>query len=337
MPIKDIKKIKKISVKIEKSCIIKVYMELKNKKIWVAGHNGLVGSSICEKLMFEDCKILKIDRAKLDLMNYERVHQWMSKSKPDIIILAAARVGGINANKSFPANFITENLVIQTNVIRLAHELKVEKLIFLGSSCAYPISSNPLKESDLLTARPEPTNQAYAIAKIAGIEMCNAYQKQYKNEFISILPSNLYGENDNFSEKVGHVIPALISKIDRAKEKNEKSVEIWGTGKPLREFLHIDDFSDALIFLIKQKFSYSTINVGSGHEISIKNLAKLIAKNINFKGKITFNDKFPDGVMRKFLDSSKLLNLGWKRKINLDTGIKRLYKWYKENEKNVKK
>ena len=312
-------------------------MNLKNKKIWVAGHNGLVGSSICKNLQSEDCNLIKVNRSELDLMDFKKVKEWMYDIKPEIIVLAAAKVGGINANKTYPADFITENIVIQTNLIRIANEIKIEKLIFLGSACAYPVSNKALKESDLLSSKPEPTNQPYAIAKIAGIEMCEAYNKQHNSNFLSVLPSNLYGANDNFSEETGHVIPALISKIHKAKNQSLKSIEIWGTGNPQREFLHIDDFAEALIFLLKNKINHTVLNIGSGHEISIKDLSIMIAKIIDYEGRIIFNPKFPDGVMRKFLDSSKFLDMGWRPKINLDSGIRKLYEWYKKNKDNVKK
>ena len=304
---------------------------LKNKKVWVAGHNGMVGSSLCNRLKKEECDLLTISRSNLDLCRDSDVEDWMKINQPNVVFLAAAKVGGILYNSKKPAEFITENLQIQTNVIKYSHMYDVEKLIFLGSACVYPISEKPIKEDLLLTGKLETTNKAYAVAKIAGIEMCKFYREQYDSNFISVQPNNLYGFKDNFSNQTSHVIPALISRIHNAKKKGEDKVIIWGTGNPQREFVFIEDLADALVFITKKYNDSAPINIGSGEEITIFELATLIAKVIKFPGKLVFDESFPDGVPRKFLDTSKLKKLGWKPRIKLNEGIKMTYSWYLEN------
>jgi len=304
---------------------------LKDKKIWVAGHNGMVGSALCKRLSNEKCNILTISRNSLDLSKDNDVNDWMKKNRPEVIFLAAAKVGGILYNSRKPADFITENLQIQTNVIKYAHKYKVEKLVFLGSACVYPVSKKPIKEDLLLSGKLELTNKAYSIAKIAGIEMCKFYREQYNSNFISVQPNNLYGFKDNFSNDTSHVIPALINRFHNAKKKGEKEVIIWGSGKPLREFVFIEDLADALVFVTKKYNDFEPINIGSGEEISIYKLAKLIAKTIEFRGNFVFDESLPDGVPRKLLDNSKLKNLGWIPKTRLNEGIKMTYSWYLEN------
>ena len=304
---------------------------LKEKRVWVAGHNGMVGTALCQRLAKEKCKLLTISKNELDLTKDLDVKNWISKNKPEIVFLAAAKVGGILHNSEKPADFITENLQIQTNVIKYAHVFHVKKLIFLGSACVYPISEKPIKEDFLLSGKLEKTNKAYAIAKIAGIEMCKSYREQYKSNFICVQPNNLYGFKDNFSDETSHVIPGLINRIHKAKKKGDKKVTIWGSGKPLREFIFIEDLADALVFVTKKYNDSEPINIGSGEETSIFQLAKLIAKIIKFNGKLEFDENFPDGVPRKFLDNSKLEKLGWNSRINLNEGIKMTYNWYLKN------
>lgn len=314
-----------------KKLIMHKDFSLKNKKVWVAGHNGMVGSALCNRLKKEECNLLTISRSKLDLCRDSDVEDWMKINQPNIVFLAAAKVGGILYNSKKPAEFITENLQIQTNVIKYSHKYDVEKLIFLGSACVYPISEKPIKEDLLLTGKLETTNKAYAVAKIAGIEMCKFYREQYNSNFISVQPNNLYGFKDNFSNQTSHVIPALIGRIHNAKKKGEDKVIIWGSGNPQREFVFIEDLADALVFITKKYNDSAPINIGSGEEITIFELATLIAKVIKFRGKLVFDESFPDGVPRKFLDTSKLKKLGWNPRIKLNEGIKMTYSWYLEN------
>ncbi len=301
-------------------------------KIWIAGHNGMVGSAILRNLKRKKLNLLTVSKDKLDLRVQNDVEEWLGKNKPDIIFMAAARVGGILENNNYPADFISENLQIQTNVITSAFKIKVKKIIFLGSACVYPISNKPIKETDLLSGHLEPTNRAYSVAKIAGIEMCRFFSEQYGLNYLSVQPNNLYGPNDNFSTKSGHVIPALIKKMYDAKVKNKKTCEIWGSGKPKREFLFVDDLAEALFFILEKYKQLEPINIGSGSEISMKDLAIKIKKIIGFNGELTFNKKYPDGVKRKFLDSSKIKKLGWKPKTSLDKGLKLTVDWFIKNK-----
>ena len=305
---------------------------LNNKRIFVAGHEGLVGSAVCRRLGQENCKILTICRSDLDLRNQSAVKEWMYQNKPDAVILAAAKVGGIQANIDASAEFLYDNLMIEANVIHSAYNIGVEKLLFLGSSCIYPKNSpQPMKEDYLLNGALEPTNEAYAIAKIAGLKLCQSYRKQYGCDFISAMPCNLYGPNDTYNLEQSHVIPALILKMHNAKISNAKSMEIWGTGKPLREFLYVDDLADALVFLLKSYSGEMPINVGSNDEISIKELAFLISEVVGYNGNIVFNSNRPDGVERKILDSSMMNDFGWKAVTPLNDGIKRTYASFLES------
>lgn len=302
----------------------------KNSKIYVAGHRGLVGSAIVRNLKEKryDNLILKT-HAELDLINQAEVNKFFIKEKPEYVFLAAAKVGGIYANDTCPADFIYDNLMIASNVIKASHDNKVKKLLFLGSSCIYPkFAEQPIKESELLTGMLEPTNEAYAVAKISGLELCKFFKRQYGDNFISCMPTNLYGPNDNFDLKTSHVMPALIRKIHDAKVNNSDSVEIWGTGTPKREFLHVDDMADACVFLMNNYDGEQHVNIGTGEEITIKDLAIMIQKVIGFNGKIVFNEKMKDGTPRKLCDISKLNKLGWKHSINLENGIRETYEWY---------
>ena len=308
-------------------------ISLKNKKIFVAGHTGLVGKSLCKRLEKENCKILTVNKNSLDLRDFNKTNRWLKLNKPNYIFIAAARVGGILENSSYPADFIYDNLSIATNLIHLSYKNNVKKLLYLGSSCIYPkFAKQPINESSLLDGPLEPSNEWYAIAKIAGLKLCKAYALQYKCNFISAMPTNLYGPGDNFDVKSGHVLPGLINKIHLAAKHNKKNVIIWGTGKPKREFLFVDDLADALIFLMKNYNKNDHINVGSGNEVSIVNLAKIIAKVIGFKGKFIFDSFKPDGTPRKFISSKKINSLGWKSKTGLLMGIENTYHWYLKNK-----
>ena len=307
-------------------------------KIYIAGHNGMVVSAIerAIKKKFPRNKIIKSSRNELDLTNQKKVFEFFKKNKPNTVIVAAAKVGGIYANSNFPANFIYENLMIESNLINTSYLHQINKLLFLGSSCIYPPNSNqPFKENSLLSGPLEPTNEPYAIAKIAGIKLCESYNRQYNTDFRSIMPTNLYGPNDNYDEKNSHVIPALIRRIHFAKEKKKTEVVIWGSGRPLREFLHVDDLADACLHvLLMSKKRYNSvveprcshINVGSGEEISIKELAYLIKKIIGFKGSIKFDKSKPDGAKKKLMLHTKIKSLGWKYSIPLAEGLSSVYK-----------
>ena len=314
-------------------------MDLKSK-IYVAGHNGMVGSAIWKNLKNKGfTNLIGKSSGELDLRNSESVNKFFNKEKPDYVFLAAAKVGGIYANNKFRGEFIFDNLSIQNNIIHQCHVSGVKKLLFLGSSCIYPKNSNqPIKEMSLLTGPLEPTNEPYAIAKISGIKLCESYYYQYGLNAISIMPTNLYGANDSFDLKNSHVLPALLRKFHDGKIDKSERVEIWGTGKPLREFLHVDDLAEACTFLmskINAKDLYekkiSHINVGSGEEISIEDLAHLIKKITEFKGSLFFNKDKPDGMYRKLLDSNMINEMGWAPRITLEDGISNLYEWYKNN------
>ena len=292
-------------------------------KIYIAGHRGMVGSGLERKLRKEGHNnIVTRTSHELDLRNQQAVNDFFEKEKPAYVILAAAKVGGIHANNTYRAEFIYDNLMIEANIIHAAYLNKVTKLLFLGSSCIYPKTApQPLKEEYLLSGYLEPTNQPYAIAKIAGIEMCDSYRAQYGCNFISAMPTNLYGTNDNYHPENSHVLPALIRRIVLAKKNNEPSVTVWGTGKPRREFLHVDDLADACFFLLKNYNEDGWVNIGCGTDVSIKELAELIASKVSYQGQIIFDNSKPDGTIRKLLDSNKIYKLGWKSIINLQDGL----------------
>jgi GDP-L-fucose synthase len=294
-------------------------------KIYIAGHRGMVGSGIERKLRKEGYNnILTRSSSELDLRNQQAVNDFFEKEKPAYVILAAAKVGGIYANNTYRAEFIYDNLMIEANIIHAAYLNKVTKLLFLGSSCIYPkMAPQPLKEEYLLSGYLEPSNQPYAIAKIAGIEMCDSYRSQYGCNFISAMPTNLYGTNDNYHPENSHVLPALIRRIVLAKKNNEPNVTIWGTGTPRREFLHVDDLSDACFFLLQNYYEQGLVNIGCGTDISIKELAEMIVAEVGYKGQLVFDKTKPDGTPRKLLDISKINNLGWNPLIDLPTGIKK--------------
>ena len=309
-------------------------MEL-NAKIYIAGHRGMVGSGLERKLRKEGYhNIVTRSSAELDLRNQKAVNDFFEKEKPAYVILAAAKVGGIHANNTYRADFIYDNLMIEANVIHAAYLNKVTKLLYLGSSCIYPkMAPQPLKEEYLLSGYLEPTNQPYAIAKIAGIELCESYRAQYGCNFISAMPTNLYGTNDNYHPENSHVLPALIRRIAIAKKNNEPTVTIWGTGAPKREFLHVDDLADACYFLLRKYDESGIINIGSGREISIKELAEFISYELNYSGIFIFDNEKEDGTPRKLLDTGKINNLGWKASIELREGISRTIKEFKDHYK----
>lgn len=305
----------------------------KTSKIYVAGHKGLVGSAIVRSLSKAGyTNIVTRTREKLDLLNQTAVADFFTTEKPDYVFLAAAKVGGIMANKNFPADFIFQNLQIQNNIIDSAYKNNVKKLLFLGSSCIYPkLAPQPIKEEYLLTGSLEPSNDAYALAKISGIKMCQSYNTQYGTNFISVMPTNLYGENDNFDLETSHVLPAMIRKFEDAKNTGAPSVTMWGSGTPMREFLYVDDLAEACLHIINTYNDSSIVNIGTGEDVTIKELAETIAKTVGYEGEIKWDTTKPDGTPRKLLDVSKLHGLGFKHKTSLEDGIKLTYEWYLKN------
>lgn len=308
----------------------------KSAKIYVAGHRGMAGSAIVRKLKADGFEnILTRKSAELDLRNQQAVADFFAAEKPDYVFLAAAKVGGIVANNTYRADFLYENLMIEANVIHEAYRNGVKKLLFLGSSCIYPkMAPQPIKEEHLLTGLLEQTNEPYAIAKIAGIKLCETYWDQYGCKFISAMPTNLYGQGDNYHLQNSHVLPALIRKFDTAVNDNLPEVEIWGTGKPLREFMYVDDLADACVFLMNEYEEKGFVNVGTGEEVTIRELAETVAAVTGFKGDIVFNTEKPDGTPRKLMDSSKIHSLGWKHRYSLQEGLKKAYNHYL-NEKQL--
>ena len=305
---------------------------LNNLKVWVPGSNGMVSSAIIKKLKTENCKIITSTRNQLDLTDKIKVFEFYKLNQPDVVILSAAKVGGIHANNTYPVDFLLENLCIQNNIISGAHNFSVKKLLFLGSSCIYPKNiDDPISEDHLLTGSLEETNEWYAVAKISGIKLCQAYQKQYNSNFISAMPTNLYGPNDNFHPLNSHVPAALLLKFHNAKINNEPFVTVWGSGNPKREFLYVDDLADACIYLLKNYNGIQPINVGTGEDISIKDFAAKIKNIVGYKGELKFDKSKPDGTMRKRLNISRLNNLGWHYKVSLDQGLKLFYEWFLEN------
>lgn len=305
---------------------------LKGKRVWVAGHKGMVGSAIVRRLEREDCDVIVSERTQVDLRRQEQVERFVKERRPHLIFLAAAKVGGILANASYPADFLFDNLAIQNNVIDAAYRNETEKLVFLGSSCIYPkLAPQPIKEDALLTGPLEPTNEWYAIAKIAGIKLCQAYRRQYGCDFVSAMPTNLYGPGDNFNLETSHVAAALMVKAVRAKEAGTQTLEVWGSGKPLREFLHVDDCADALVFIAQHYSADEHINVGFGRDLSIAELAQIILDAVGTKASLAFDPSKPDGTPRKLMDSSRLAALGWKPKIGLREGMQQTLAWYLAN------
>lgn len=310
-----------------------------NTKIYIAGHKGMVGSAIWRSLKSKGYNnLIGKSSAELDLRNSHDVISFMDKEKPQVVIDAAARVGGILANNNYPYQFIMENLQIQNNLIDSAHKLGIEKFIFLGSSCIYPkLAPQPLKEEYLLTNTLEPTNEWYAIAKIAGIKVCEAIRKQFSKDYVSLMPTNLYGIHDNFDLNTSHVLPAMIRKFHEAKLNNNTPVTLWGTGTPMREFLFVDDMAEAVVFALENKLPESLYNVGTGVDLTIRELAETIQEIVGHEGDIIWDDTKPDGTPRKLMDMSKMHSLGWKHQVEFEEGIKRTYDWFLENIENIKK
>lgn len=304
--------------------------DLAGKRIYVAGHRGMVGSAIVRRLAGEDCEVLTADRAELDLTRQADVEAWMRDHRPDCVVVAAAKVGGILANDRFPADFLYDNLMIETNLIRAAVDCGVGKLLFLGSSCIYPkFAEQPIVEAALLTGPLEPTNASYAVAKIAGIKLAQAYRRQHGCDFISAMPTNLYGPGDNFDLTTSHVVPALIRKADTAKRDGAAAMTIWGSGTPRREFLHVDDCAEACIFLLKRYSGDEHVNIGSGEDITIRELAETVCDVVGYAGRIETDASKPDGTPRKLMSAAKLRSMGWAPRIGLRDGLAGTYAWYR--------
>jgi GDP-L-fucose synthase len=304
---------------------------LRGKRVWVAGHRGMAGSAILRRLTREDCELLTVSRDDVDLRRQEAAEAWMAKTRPQVVFVAAATVGGILANSTRPAEFLYDNLAIETNIIHTAWKVGVEKLLLLGSSCIYPrLAPQPMTEDALLTGPLEPTNEWYAVAKIAGIKLCQAYRRQYGCDFIAAMPTNLYGPGDNYDPQSSHVAAAMQVKVHRAKQTGAKTLEIWGSGTPRREFLYVDDLADALVFLMTRYSEEQHINVGTGIDITVRELAELMAKVAGWDGEFVYDRSKPDGMPRKVMDVSRLRELGWQAKMSLEEGFRRAYRWYVE-------
>jgi GDP-L-fucose synthase len=305
---------------------------LAGRSVFVAGHRGMVGSALVRRLAHEECRVLTVGRETVDLRDQAAVDRWFEQNRPEAVLLAAARVGGIYANDTHPGDFLYDNLAIAANVIEASRRTRVEKLVFLGSSCIYPrLAPQPMPESCLLTGPLEPTNEWYAIAKIAGLKLCQAYRRQHGCDFVSVMPTNLYGPNDNFDLLSSHVLPALLAKIDAAARQGRDTVEIWGSGRPRREFLHVDDLADAVVFLLESWSEDEPINIGAGDDVTILDLARLIAGVVGFGGRFVLDATKPDGTPRKLLDSSRLTALGWRPQIGLEAGLRQTYEWYQRS------
>lgn len=304
---------------------------LDGKRIWVAGHNGMVGRAVVRALKERECTIMMAPRDELDLTKQDAVEAWLANNKPDAVIVCAARVGGILANDTYPADFIYENLMIEANIIHTAHKNGVEKLLFLGSSCIYPKhAAQPMSEAALMEGALEPTNEWYAIAKIAGLKLCQAYRKQHGADFISAMPTNLYGPFDSYDLETSHVVPALIRKCHEAKLNGSVDMEVWGSGKAMREFMHVDDCAAGIIFLLENYSDMSHVNIGTGEDVTITELAETIKKVVGFDGTLRFDSSKPDGTPRKLLDVAKINSLGWQHEIGLEEGLTLAYQWYLE-------
>ncbi|NKL76533.1 GDP-L-fucose synthase [Rhizobium leguminosarum] len=305
--------------------------DLSNKKVWVAGHRGMVGSALVRRLHSENCTVITAARQELDLKRQDEVEKFVQVNKPDAIILAAAKVGGILANDTLPADFLYDNLIIEANIFEAAHRNGVDRLLFLGSSCIYPkFAPQPISEDALLTGSLEPTNEWYALAKISGIKLAEAYRRQHGRDYISAMPTNLYGPGDNFDLQSSHVLPALIRKAHLAKLSGASEITVWGTGTPRREFLHVDDCADALVFLLKNYSGAQHVNVGSGEDIEITELTRLVCRVVGYEGRIVHDLSKPDGTPRKLMSNQKLREMSWKPHISLEDGIRATYAWFLE-------
>ncbi|SEQ53555.1 GDP-L-fucose synthase [Devosia sp. YR412] len=307
--------------------------DLNRKRVWVAGHRGMVGSAVVRRLAGEGCEVITAGRDVVDLMRQAEVEAFLADAKPDAIVMAAAKVGGILANDTRPAEFLYDNLMIEANIVASAHANDVEKFLFLGSSCIYPkFADQPITEDSLLTGSLEPTNEWYAIAKIAGIKLAQAYRKQYGRDYISAMPTNLYGPGDNFDLTSSHVMPAIIRKAHEAKVSGASSITVWGTGTPRREFLHADDCADALVFLLKNYSDHEHVNVGSGEDVTILELTQIVCDVVGFTGEIVHDLSKPDGTPRKLMSADKLRSMGWKPRVALEEGITETYQWFLDNQ-----
>ncbi len=310
---------------------IETIFPLKGKRVWVAGHRGMVGSAIVRRLAQEDCEVVTVERASLDLTRQLDVDQWVGSARPDAIFLAAARVGGIMANSTRPADFLFENLTISANVVEAARRAGVAKLMVLGSSCIYPrLAPQPISEEALLSGPLEETNQWYAIAKIAALKLAQAYRRQHRCDFVSAMPTNLYGPGDNFDLAEGHVLPSLMRKAHEAKARGDRRLTIWGTGTPKREFLHVDDCADAIVFLMKTYSDEAQVNVGAGEDLTIRELAERVCEVVGFTGEIVTDPSKPDGTPRKLMSAEKLRAMGWRPRIDLTSGLRDVYRWFQE-------
>jgi GDP-L-fucose synthase len=306
--------------------------ELTGRRVWVAGHRGMVGGALVRRLADEDCELVTADRVALDLRRQADVEAWIAEARPDVVIVAAAKVGGILANDSYPADFLYDNLAIETNVIHAAHETGVAKLLLLGSSCVYPkLAAQPITEDALLSGPLEATNEWYAVAKIAGIKLCQAYRRQHGDDFISAMPTNVYGPGDNYHLETSHVVAALIAKAHAAKLRGDAALEVWGTGTPRREFIYVDDLADALIHVLVHYSDAAPINIGRGEDVSIADFARLVCEVVGFEGALRFDDTKPDGTPRKLLDVTRLDALGWRAPTPLRDGLARSYAWFRDN------
>ncbi len=305
---------------------------LAGRRVWVAGHEGMVGSAIARRLEKEACELLRVGRADIDLTRQDAVSGWLRANRPDAIFLAAAKVGGIHANDTLPAQFLYENLMIEANVLHGAYEAGVQKVLFLGSSCIYPRdAAQPMSEASLLSGPLEETNESYAVAKIAGVKLCQAYRRQYGCDFISVMPTNLYGPGDNFDPEFGHVPAALLRRFHEAKQRGDREIAVWGTGAARREFMHVDDLADGCVFLMRRYSAAEPVNVGVGHDVTIAEFAAMIARTVGYEGEIVFDRSRPEGVPRKLLDISRLSALGWTSKRSLIDGLRHYYQWFLEN------
>jgi len=303
---------------------------LAGRRVWVAGHRGMVGSALLRRLARAECEVVTVGRDRVDLRRQAELEAWLAEARPSVAIVAAATVGGILANATRPAEFLYDNLAMETNIVETAHRVGIAKLLLLGSSCIYPkLAPQPIPEDALLTGPLEPTNEWYAIAKIAGIKLCQAYRRQYGCDFISAMPTNLYGSHDNFDLMSSHVVPALMVKLDRAKASGAETVEIWGSGRPRREFLYVDDAADAMVHLIEHYSDEGQVNVGSGSDLTIAELAQTIARVVGFEGRFVYDPAKPDGTPRKLLDVGRLAALGWRARTSLEDGLRLTYDWYK--------
>lgn len=318
--------------------MVKSEFSLQGRRVWVAGHRGMVGAALVRRLAREACTLLTVDRSQLDLRRQAEVEAWMERERPDVVFIAAATVGGIHANDSFPARFLYDNLVIETNIIHAAHRIGVAKLVFLGSSCIYPrLAEQPMREDALLTGPLEPTNQWYAVAKIAGIKLCQAYRREYGCDYISAMPTNLYGPGDNFHPQNSHVAAALIARFAQAAQDGLEEISIWGSGSPRREFLHVDDLADGLVFLLRHYSGEEHINIGTGSDVTIRELAEMLARISGWQGRLVFDRSRPDGAPQKLMDNSRIAAMGWQSAIPLERGLQAAYDWFRQNQDQIRR